>query len=204
VACDASASLFYRGNIVNTIEQILRETGLDPKWLDVELMETLTLDTSENATTIMQDLKRLGVGLSLVDFGTGWSSLSYLSRFPLDRLKIDRSFMRDIAFQQAAQAVVESIISLASNLGLSCIGEGVETEQQLDYLRAHNCAEIHGFLYSPPLPTVECGELLPLGKPDFKDGGSLEFQPNPSVHDVLPPDPPLDTTLQKGDTKIRF
>ena len=91
-------------------------------------------DYSETTIKIMQDLKRIGVSLSLDDFGTGWSSLSYLRKFPLDRIKIDRSFMRDIPTEPAAEAVVKSILSLGRNLGLDCIAEGVETRQQLDYL----------------------------------------------------------------------
>jgi EAL domain-containing protein (putative c-di-GMP-specific phosphodiesterase class I) len=105
--------------------------------------------------------------LSLDDFGTGWSSLSCLRRFPLDRIKIDRSFMRDITTQPAAEAVVTSIIDLARNLGLTCVAEGVETIEQLDYLEKKHCAEIQGFLYSPALPASDCGALMRSGKPDF-------------------------------------
>jgi EAL domain-containing protein (putative c-di-GMP-specific phosphodiesterase class I) len=121
----------------------------------------------------MHDLKQIGVTLSLDDFGTGWSSLSYLSRFPLDRIKIDRSFMRDIATRPAARAVVRSIINLGRSLNLDCIGEGVETRQQLDYLREQKCSEIQGFLYSPPLPAADCSTLLRLGRPGFIDGPSI-------------------------------
>src|SRR6202042_851130 len=124
----------YRGDIVETVKKTLRETELDARWLDLELTESLTLDDSEATIKVMRDLKRIGVGLSLDDFGTGWSSLSYLRRFPIDRLKIDRSFMRDITTQPAAKAVVTSIIDLARNLGFTCVAEGVETEQQLEYL----------------------------------------------------------------------
>ena len=115
----------------------------------------------------MQDLKRIGVSLSLDDFGTGWSSLSYLRKFPLDRIKIDRSFMRDIPTEPAAEAVVKSILSLGRNLGLDCIAEGVETRQQLDYLQKQMCTEMQGFLYSPALPEAECSALLRSGKPGF-------------------------------------
>jgi diguanylate cyclase (GGDEF)-like protein/PAS domain S-box-containing protein len=167
IAVNVSAHQFYRGDLVQTVKEILYETKLDAQWLELELTETLTLDDSETTINIMHKLKSLGVGLSLDDFGTGWSSLSYLRRFPLDRLKIDRSFMRDITTQPAAKAVVTSIIDLARNLGFTCVAEGVETEQQLEYLEEERCAEIQGFLYSPALPGPECGALMRAGKPDF-------------------------------------
>ena len=112
----------------------------------------------------MNELKLLGLSLSLDDFGTGWSSLSCLRRFPLDRLKIDRSFMRDITTQPAAEAVVTSILDLARNLGFTCIAEGVETVEQREYLNEKKCAEIQGFLYSPALPAPECAALMRSGK----------------------------------------
>ena len=169
VAVNLSAQQFHRGNIVGTVKEVLSETGLDPRWLELELTESLTLDETETTITTMQELKRIGISLSLDDFGTGWSSLSYLRRFPLDRLKIDRSFMRDIASQPAAEAVVRSIMGLARNLGLSCVGEGVETHEQLDYLQKQMCPEIQGFLYSPALPAVDCTQLLRSGKAGFLD-----------------------------------
>jgi diguanylate cyclase (GGDEF)-like protein/PAS domain S-box-containing protein len=112
MSINVSAHQFYRSNLVGLVEEALRESQMDPKWLDLELTETLTLDGSETTINIMQNLKSLGVCLSLDDFGTGWSSLSCLRRFPLDRIKIDRSFMRDIMTEPAAKAVVTSIIDL--------------------------------------------------------------------------------------------
>src|SRR3546814_15417671 len=102
----------------------------------------------------------LGIGLSLDDFGTGWSSLSYLRRFPLDRIKIDRSFMRDVTTHPNAGAVVQSILSLAESLGLTCIAEGVETTEKLDYLKEQLSAAIQGFLFSHPVPALEVPALL--------------------------------------------
>jgi diguanylate cyclase (GGDEF)-like protein/PAS domain S-box-containing protein len=167
VAVNVSAQQFYRGSIVDSVARALRESGLEPRWLEIELTESLTLDCSETTISIMKDLKRIGVTLSLDDFGTGWSSLSYLRKFPLDRIKIDRSFMRDIASEPAAEAVVRSIIDLGNNLGLDCVAEGVETHQQLEYLQKQMCAEMQGFLYSPAVTGVECGALLREGKPGF-------------------------------------
>ena len=165
MSVNVSAHQFYRNNFVESVGQALRESQMDPKWLELELTETLTLDDSETTINIMHELKSLGVALSLDDFGTGWSSLSCLRRFPVDRIKIDRSFMRDIMSEPAAKAVVSSILDLAHNLGFSCIAEGVETENQLEYLEKKKCPEIQGFLYSPALPALACGDLMRSGKP---------------------------------------
>jgi diguanylate cyclase (GGDEF)-like protein len=163
MAVNVSAQQFYRGDLVGAVKEALRVTQLQPKWLELELTETLTLDDSETTINIMHELKRVGIGLSLDDFGTGWSSLSYLRRFPLDRLKIDRSFMHDINTQPAAKAVVTSIIDLARNLGLTCVAEGVETKEQLEYLEEKHCPEIQGYLYSPAVPAQACGQLMRAG-----------------------------------------
>ena len=170
LAVNVSAQQFYRGDLVRTVDQVLRETGLDPKCLELELTESLTLDDSETTLKIMRELKQIGVRLSLDDFGTGWSSLSYLRQFPLDRIKIDRSFLRDIASQPAAEAVVRSVINLGRNLGLDCTAEGVETPEQFDYLRKQKCPEIQGFLYSPALAPADCSALLRSRKSGFGNG----------------------------------
>lgn len=159
-AVNLSAQQFYRGNIVKTVAAALAESGLEPQWLELELTESLTLDESETTIQIMNELKNLGVSLTLDDFGTGWSSLSYLRRFPLDRLKIDRSFMRDVTTHENAAAVVHSILNLAQSLGLSCIAEGVETAEQLQYLKEQLCSDIQGFLFSHPIPAEEMPMLL--------------------------------------------
>jgi EAL domain-containing protein (putative c-di-GMP-specific phosphodiesterase class I) len=172
VAVNVSAQQFYRGSIVDSVKRALRESGLAPEWLELELTEGLTLDDSETTIQIMHDLKRIGVSLSLDDFGTGWSSLSYLRKFPLDRIKIDRSFMRDINSEAAAEAVVKSIISLAGNLGLGCVAEGVETGQQRDYLQKQMCDEMQGYLYSPAVPAEECGKLMHSSAPE---AGNIPF-----------------------------
>jgi len=173
MSINVSAHQFYRSNLVGLVEEALRQSQMDPKWLDLELTETLTLDGSETTINIMQNLKSLGICLSLDDFGTGWSSLSCLRRFPLDRIKIDRSFMRDIMTEPAAKAVVTSIIDLARNLGFVCIAEGVETEEQLEYLEKKECPEIQGFLYSCALPALACGVLMRSGKPGFAARGAV-------------------------------
>lgn len=160
VAVNVSAQQFYRSQIVDTVKTILKETGMDPRLLELEITESLTLDDSDASVAIMRDLKRIGVSLSLDDFGTGWSSLSYLRRFPLDRIKIDRSFLRDIESQSSAEAVVRSILNLGRDLGLSCVAEGVETHEQLEYLQNQRCAEMQGFLYSGAVPPNECAVMM--------------------------------------------
>jgi EAL domain-containing protein (putative c-di-GMP-specific phosphodiesterase class I) len=124
------------------------------------MAESLTLDDTETTIHIMRALKALGVSLSLDDFGTGWSSLSYVRRFPLDRIKIDRSFMRDVTTHPNAAAVVESIMHLAQSLGVGCVAEGVETSAQFDYLQHELCQEIQGFLMSEPIPAADMPHML--------------------------------------------
>jgi diguanylate cyclase (GGDEF)-like protein/PAS domain S-box-containing protein len=173
MAVNVSAQQFHRGNIISAVTEALNKTGLDPRWLELEITESLTLDDTENTILIMRDLKMLGVSLSLDDFGTGWSSLAYLRRFPLDRIKIDRSFMRDVVSQPAAEAVVRGILSLARNLGIACVGEGVETRLQLEYLQRQMCPEIQGYLYSPALPPGDCTQLMRAGKAAFLNVASV-------------------------------
>jgi EAL domain-containing protein (putative c-di-GMP-specific phosphodiesterase class I) len=184
VTVNVSSQQLYRGSLVEAVETTLLETGLEPKWLELELTESLAFDDSVTTLRIMQDMKRIGVSLSLDDFGTGWSSFSYLRSFPLDRIKIDRSFMRDITSEPAAEAIVTGILDLGQKLGFDCVAEGVETRQQLDYLRRRKCAEVQGFLYSPALPVAECGALLRSGKlePMSFTGALGDFLPrrNPS------------------------
>jgi diguanylate cyclase (GGDEF)-like protein/PAS domain S-box-containing protein len=170
-----SSTQFYRGNIVSNVRRALSESGLDPKWLELELTELLMLDDSETTVKVMQALKRIGVSLSLDDFGTGWSSLSYLRRFPINRIKIDRSFLRDIASEPSAEAVVRSIMNLGRDLGLACVAEGVETAEQLNYFRKQNCEEVQGFLYSPAIPEADCRVLLRAGTLSVPGTHSIPF-----------------------------
>lgn len=160
VAVNVSAQQFYRDDIVQTVREALQETGMAPQWLELELTESLTLEDTEASITIMRKLKQLGVSLSLDDFGTGWSALSYLTHFPLDRIKIERSFLREIHSHSSAEAVVRSILDLGRNLGFHCVAEGVETAEQLAYLQNQKCAEIQGFLYSRALPPAGCAILM--------------------------------------------
>jgi diguanylate cyclase (GGDEF)-like protein/PAS domain S-box-containing protein len=164
MAVNVSSRQFYQDNFVGIVESALTESGLQSELLELELTESRTLDDSEVTINIMQDLKRLGVKLSLDDFGTGWSSLAYLRRFPVDRIKIDRSFVRDIETQPTAAAVVKSILSLSRNLGIDCIAEGVETRNQRHLLAKQTCSEMQGYLFSRPVPPAELMALLRSGE----------------------------------------
>ncbi|HJW57666.1 MAG TPA: EAL domain-containing protein [Burkholderiaceae bacterium] len=151
VAVNLSARQFNERDLLQTITTILQETGLDAQYLEVELTESLVMTEVERAIAILRDLKALGLQISIDDFGTGYSSLSYLKRFPIDVLKIDQSFVRDITTDPDDAAIVMSIISLAHNLRLHVIAEGVETETQLTYLRENSCDQIQGYYFSRPL-----------------------------------------------------
>jgi diguanylate cyclase (GGDEF)-like protein/PAS domain S-box-containing protein len=160
VAVNLSARQFADCDLVPEIEAVLRDTGLDPSCLELELTESLFMSDVTLAVELLHRMKSLGVKLSIDDFGTGYSSLSYLSRFPIDVLKIDRSFVSDITHDANDAAIVASIIALAHNLRLSVIAEGVETAEQLDYLRHQGCDEMQGYYFSKPLPADEFEQLL--------------------------------------------
>jgi diguanylate cyclase (GGDEF)-like protein/PAS domain S-box-containing protein len=160
VAVNLSARQFSAADLVPGIEQVLLDTGLDPSCLELELTESLFMSDVTPAVELLHRMKGLGIKLSIDDFGTGYSSFSYLSRFPIDVLKIDRSFVNDITHDANDAAIVASIIALAHNLRLSVIAEGVETAEQLDYLRHQGCDEMQGYYFSRPLPAQEFEQLL--------------------------------------------
>jgi diguanylate cyclase (GGDEF)-like protein/PAS domain S-box-containing protein len=160
VAVNLSARQFGAPDLLDSIEQVLSDTALSPDCLEIELTESLFMSDVTPAVELLHRMKALGVKLSIDDFGTGYSSLSYLSRFPIDTLKIDRSFVNDITHDANDAAIVTSIIALAHNLKLAVIAEGVETAEQLDYLRSHGCDEIQGYYFSRPLPPAEFEQLL--------------------------------------------
>jgi diguanylate cyclase (GGDEF)-like protein/PAS domain S-box-containing protein len=157
VGVNLSARQFADPGLLRQIERVLEETGMPPSSLEIEITESLVMEDVEGAIRTMGELKRMGVKLSIDDFGTGYSSLSHLRRFPVDVLKIDRSFVRDIAFSEDDAAMVSAIIELARGLRMRVIAEGVETEAQLDYLKRRGCDEVQGHVYgkAEPGPTVE-------------------------------------------------
>jgi EAL domain-containing protein (putative c-di-GMP-specific phosphodiesterase class I) len=160
VAVNLSARQFGDPELIAGIESVLADTGLAPDCFELELTESLFMSEVTPAVDLLHRMKALGVNLSIDDFGTGYSSLSYLSRFPIDVLKIDRSFVADITDDANDAAIVTSIIALAHNLKLSVIAEGVETAEQLDYLRSQGCDEMQGYYFSRPLPAAEFEQLL--------------------------------------------
>ncbi|MDP3872026.1 MAG: EAL domain-containing protein [Methyloversatilis sp.] len=160
VAVNLSAAQLHQPCLVDTVAEILKETGLDPSQLELELTESALMEDPEQANDVLSRLNALGLRLSIDDFGTGYSSLAYLSRFPVDQLKIDRSFVQGITTDVAAEAISTSVIALAHQMGLRVIAEGVETEAQLMFLNRHGCDEIQGYYYSPPIPALDLAVLL--------------------------------------------
>ena len=162
LAVNLSARQFNEPNLVASIAAVLAETGLAPASLELELTESLFMHDVALAVSQLHDMKALGVQLSIDDFGTGYSSFAYLRTFPIDVLKIDRSFVGDVASDADDAAIVVSIIALAHNLKLRVVAEGVETAEQLDYLRRHGCDEAQGYYFSHPLPAQDIEAMLAL------------------------------------------
>ena len=160
VAVNLSARQFGAADLVADLKTVLAETGLAPHCLEIELTESLFMNDVGQAVELLHAMKALGVKLAIDDFGTGYSSLSYLSRFPIDVLKIDRSFVAAIARDSNDAAIVASIVALAHNLKLSVIAEGVETLDQLDYLRREGCDQMQGYYFSKPLPAAQFEALV--------------------------------------------
>ncbi len=160
LAVNVSARQFRQAGFVAEVQQVLAETGADPTRLKIELTESLVIDNVADTIARMQALKALGIAFSMDDFGTGFSSLSYLKRLPLDQLKIDRSFVADLASDPHDAAIVQTIITMGRTLGLHVIAEGVETEAQLERLDQYGCAAYQGFLFSRALPLAEFEQLL--------------------------------------------
>ena len=160
VAVNLSARQFRTGDLLQTVREALETSGLQPSLLDLELTESMIMDDPRSAEAAMRSLKQLGVSLSLDDFGTGYSSLNYLRRFPVDSLKIDRSFIQDVVADPSGASVVTSVIAIAHNLGISAIAEGVETAAQLEFLAASGCDLLQGYLFSRPVPADDFAELV--------------------------------------------
>jgi diguanylate cyclase (GGDEF)-like protein len=167
VAVNLSTRQFSQRNLVDTVAGILEETGLDPYYLELEVTESLLMEDIEAGSKMLNELKTVvdGLRVSIDDFGTGHSSLYNLKSFPIDLLKIDRLFVRDVATDADSAAITSAIIRLAHDLRLKVIAEGVETEEQLVYLREWGCDEAQGFYFGRPLPVNEFARLLERGEP---------------------------------------
>jgi diguanylate cyclase (GGDEF)-like protein/PAS domain S-box-containing protein len=168
VAVNVSAVQFRQASFCELIGRVLRETGLAPQYLELELTESLLLSNAHVTFTVLQDLRAMGVKLAIDDFGTGYSSLSYLKQFPVGKLKIDRSFIRDVAVNPDDAAITTAIISMARSLSLKVIAEGVEDEAQMTFLRAHQCDEIQGYYFSKPLAVDKVADKLRGDHPEAK------------------------------------
>jgi diguanylate cyclase (GGDEF)-like protein len=160
IAVNLSARQLDPDQLINTVADALRETGLAAEYLELELTETAIMPDAVEAIGILSELKCLGVRLSLDDFGTGYSSLNYLRRFPLDSIKIDRSFILGVGESANDRAIVKTIVALASNLNMNVIAEGVESLVQADFLKQHGCHEMQGYYFARPLPASQVSELL--------------------------------------------
>ncbi len=163
VAVNLSVMQFRQNNLFQSVAQALRVSKLDPALLELEMTEGIAMENSEHTIAILDQLHTLGVALSIDDFGTGYSSLSYLKRFRINKLKIDQSFVRHLGRDPEDAAIVTAIIVMATSLGFKTIAEGVETREQLDFLREKHCDEIQGYYYSKPLPAEAFAALLAKG-----------------------------------------
>jgi len=155
IAVNLSGRQFYDGRLTGNVARILDETGLEAQFLELELTESMVMKDPKITVSALHELKEMGVRISVDDFGTGYSSLAYLKRYPLDTLKIDRSFVRDIATNSDDAAITNAIIAMAKSLGLSVVAEGVETSQQLEFLRGHGCDIAQGYWLGKPAPADE-------------------------------------------------
>lgn len=160
ISVNVSARQFRERTLIEQVAQALEDSGLEARFLELELTESMVMEDLEKALQSMRALQATGVQFSIDDFGTGYSSLSALKRFPIARLKIDRAFVRDIPGDEDDKTIAKAIISLGHELDLKVIAEGVETEQQLEFLRAHGCDEMQGYLFSRPVPPAELAALV--------------------------------------------
>jgi diguanylate cyclase (GGDEF)-like protein len=160
MSINLSARQFEQIDLLDMVARVLTETGCDPSCLEFEVTESAVMKNAEQAIDIMHRLKEMRIQIAIDDFGSGYSSLSYLKRFPIDRLKIDQSFVREANGDSTDAAIIKAIITLARNLRLKVIAEGVETEQQWRFLQLLGCDEIQGYFFSRPVPAEELRQLL--------------------------------------------
>lgn len=160
IAVNLSARQFQQPKLLEIINDVLNETGLDPNFLEVEITESVVMEDVEGAIEVLNALRSEGIHVSIDDFGTGFSSLSYLKRFPANKLKIDKSFIQSLATDPYDAAIAQAIIVMAHSLNQKAIAEGVETEEQMELLRRLGCDEIQGYLFSPPVSSEEMTKMF--------------------------------------------
>ena len=160
MSVNISSLHFQDANLLDAVERIIAQTGLEPHYLTLELTETTLLENIEDKIMLMNRLKDIGIKLAIDDFGTGYSSLNYLRKLPLDELKIDRSFLQNLEEDANSMALFSCLIFLSRNLGLLSVAEGVETDKQLQLLKQERCDQYQGFIFSPGLSGDEVFKLL--------------------------------------------
>jgi EAL domain-containing protein (putative c-di-GMP-specific phosphodiesterase class I) len=165
IAVNVSAMEFRNENFLENLFTILDETNLDPRVLELELTESVLMKHAASTATILRTLRERGMRVAVDDFGTGYSSLSYLRKFPIDAVKIDQSFIRQISTAGDDTTIVKAVIGMARGLKLRVIAEGVETLEELAFLRAYRCEEAQGYYFSRPVPSVQFAMLLRNGIP---------------------------------------
>ena len=163
IAVNLSGRQFKGGQLVSYIRQLLSETGMSPQNLELEITESILMDNTDLAITTLNELSAMGMTLAIDDFGTGYSSLSYLKQFPLNVLKIDRSFVRDVNDDENDAAIVDAIIAMSHRLQLNVVAEGVETKEQLAFLQAHDCERVQGYYFSKPLDFLAFSQFIEQG-----------------------------------------
>jgi EAL domain-containing protein (putative c-di-GMP-specific phosphodiesterase class I) len=160
VAVNLSPVQFRNRGLVTTVTTALAAARLSPRRLEVEITEAVLLQDDETIVTMLHQLRALGVRIAMDDFGTGYSSLSYLRSFPFDKIKIDRSFIKDIDRNRDSAVIIKAIASLGTSLGIETTAEGIETEEQLDIVRRAGCTEMQGYLASRPVAACDVAELI--------------------------------------------
>jgi EAL domain-containing protein (putative c-di-GMP-specific phosphodiesterase class I) len=155
-----SARQLHSEDFVQQVRQVLHETGANPELVELEITESMMMQDVERIAELLGELRKLGLHIAVDDFGTGYSSLAYLKRLPIDSLKVDRSFVKDLPGDADDATITRAVIALAHSLRLKVVAEGVETVEQLDFLRSLDCDEIQGYLLSRPVPAEELEELL--------------------------------------------
>jgi EAL domain-containing protein (putative c-di-GMP-specific phosphodiesterase class I) len=160
MSVNISSHHFHSNTLVDDVRAAISEAQIDPSGLELELTESILLLDLDSTVKSLRILKESGVGLSVDDFGTGYSSLSYLNRLPLDTLKIDRSFVENLHRNKDDAAICAAILAMAKQLGLKVVAEGVEVEEQLEFLKRHECGQMQGFLFSKAIPAREFRQLI--------------------------------------------
>ena len=182
MAVNVSVLQILRGDLPALLQEVLASAGVPAERIELEVTESMVMANAEQTTAVLHRIKALGVSLAIDDFGTGYSSLVYLKRLPIDTLKIDKEFIGDITTDPDDEAITATVITMAHSLGLNVVAEGVETVEQLNYLREQGCDEIQGFWLSPPLDVQHCLAFIRGYRPGMELGRSA-----PDLLTALPP-----------------